>query len=88
MDAVTVNVADVPSVTEALSAAMEISGVVGAAAPGHVSVDATSARLTFWPMVQLGPPVVAIVLVAKLRFDSKGFQENDALSTQSLVAPV
>ena len=52
VEAVTVNVADVPSVTAVLSAVTDISGVVAATSPGHVCVDSTTARLTLSPIDQ------------------------------------
>ena len=73
--------ADVPSVTVALSAAMEISGVVGAVAPGQVSVDAIRATLTFWPVLQDRPWFECVALEL---LELNGVQEKPDAPRQSL----
>ena len=88
-DAVTVNVADVPSVTAALPGAMEISGGVAATAVGQVSVDATNARLSFWPMVQVSPELLRVVESVPLLFGvaGQGFQVCDVPSKHHVKLP-
>ena len=59
------NVADVPSVTTTLSAAMEISGVAGVAdsAVGQEAFSPTIVRVTIWPAVQVVELAPATVIL-------------------------